>query len=133
MPLAHFGFPPHPGLDQPYTITEGGVYVGYTFTKSPLLKWHWSSLTTFTLSTTTSRTSSVHSLRVQLLSRLSSSQHVIIMSLCLHVTYAQKTDTTKTFIQGKELGEVVVKSSYLTRSEERRVGKECRSRWSPYH
>lgn len=40
---------------------------------------------------------------------------VIIMSLCIHVTYAQKTDTTKTFIQGKELGEVVVKSSYLTR------------------
>ena len=24
-------------------------------------------------------------------------------------------------------------SSCLTRSEERRVGKECRSRWSPYH
>ena len=23
--------------------------------------------------------------------------------------------------------------AYLTRSEERRVGKECRSRWSPYH
>ena len=22
---------------------------------------------------------------------------------------------------------------YFTRSEERRVGKECRSRWSPYH
>ena len=21
----------------------------------------------------------------------------------------------------------------ITRSEERRVGKECRSRWSPYH
>lgn len=40
---------------------------------------------------------------------------VIIMNLCLHVTYAQKPDTTKTFIQGKELGEVVVKSSYLTR------------------
>ena len=40
---------------------------------------------------------------------------VIIMSLCLHVTYAQKPDITKTFIQGKELGEVVVKSSYLTR------------------
>ena len=28
-------------------------------------------------------------------------------------------------------GEVSVK--VLTRSEERRVGKECRSRWSPYH
>ena len=24
-------------------------------------------------------------------------------------------------------------SSGLFRSEERRVGKECRSRWSPYH
>ena len=23
--------------------------------------------------------------------------------------------------------------SILVRSEERRVGKECRSRWSPYH
>ena len=26
-----------------------------------------------------------------------------------------------------------VRSSSYTRSEERRVGKECRSRWSPYH
>ena len=25
------------------------------------------------------------------------------------------------------------KKSYRLRSEERRVGKECRSRWSPYH
>src|SRR2546430_11800780 len=25
------------------------------------------------------------------------------------------------------------KAEYLNRSEERRVGKECRSRWSPYH
>ena len=24
-------------------------------------------------------------------------------------------------------------ATYTTRSEERRVGKECRSRWSPYH
>ena len=27
----------------------------------------------------------------------------------------------------------VSKESIFTRSEERRVGKECRSRWSPYH
>ena len=27
----------------------------------------------------------------------------------------------------------VVNLDLLTRSEERRVGKECRSRWSPYH
>ena len=25
------------------------------------------------------------------------------------------------------------RTPYRTRSEERRVGKECRSRWSPYH
>ena len=29
--------------------------------------------------------------------------------------------------------EELLKSFPLTRSEERRVGKECRSRWSPYH
>ena len=28
---------------------------------------------------------------------------------------------------------VVVKYHFRSRSEERRVGKECRSRWSPYH
>ena len=26
-----------------------------------------------------------------------------------------------------------MKVTYWLRSEERRVGKECRSRWSPYH
>src|SRR2546427_10351962 len=30
-------------------------------------------------------------------------------------------------------GQVQALSVTLTRSEERRVGKECRSRWSPYH
>ena len=29
--------------------------------------------------------------------------------------------------------EVAAKYDELKRSEERRVGKECRSRWSPYH
>ena len=26
-----------------------------------------------------------------------------------------------------------IKMPFMDRSEERRVGKECRSRWSPYH
>ena len=30
-------------------------------------------------------------------------------------------------------GGIQLQFSVLTRSEERRVGKECRSRWSPYH
>src|ERR1041385_4914085 len=27
----------------------------------------------------------------------------------------------------------IAQTRYIDRSEERRVGKECRSRWSPYH
>ena len=30
-------------------------------------------------------------------------------------------------------GKVLLDSTSGNRSEERRVGKECRSRWSPYH
>ena len=38
------------------------------------------------------------------------------------------------FFQGRRVGEILSRmSSDITRSEERRVGKECRSRWSPYH
>src|SRR2546426_11305871 len=37
----------------------------------------------------------------------------------------------------KDLGAIIATahehSYHRTRSEERRVGKECRSRWSPYH
>ena len=30
-------------------------------------------------------------------------------------------------------GEIYLVHTEVPRSEERRVGKECRSRWSPYH
>jgi len=38
-------------------------------------------------------------------------------------------------VQGFEnyLGNVIPNNAVMLRSEERRVGKECRSRWSPYH
>ena len=35
--------------------------------------------------------------------------------------------------QVTDLALVKVNDLYNLRSEERRVGKECRSRWSPYH
>ena len=35
------------------------------------------------------------------------------------------------FLGKRQIGEMQI--SELVRSEERRVGKECRSRWSPYH
>ena len=34
---------------------------------------------------------------------------------------------------GLDLYREAAKPCHLMRSEERRVGKECRSRWSPYH
>ena len=38
------------------------------------------------------------------------------------------------FYEGRTYGQPeVVRISLPQRSEERRVGKECRSRWSPYH
>ena len=50
----------------------------------------------------------------------------------------------KAFIAGADIAEfakrtavdqreVMLERSLFNRSEERRVGKECRSRWSPYH
>ena len=39
---------------------------------------------------------------------------------------ADGTEVVTLNVHGRE-------ASGLTRSEERRVGKECRSRWSPYH
>ena len=44
--------------------------------------------------------------------------------------------TIKETVKGhayKFLRDLVKNKRYITRSEERRVGKECRSRWSPYH
>ena len=34
---------------------------------------------------------------------------------------------------GTEEDKVLLPKKQVPRSEERRVGKECRSRWSPYH
>src|SRR5256885_17053223 len=37
------------------------------------------------------------------------------------------------FFVGRGFGALFAPAGRLLRSEERRVGKECRSRWSPYH
>ena len=36
-------------------------------------------------------------------------------------------------VKKKELSDCKNHEEVICRSEERRVGKECRSRWSPYH
>ena len=50
--------------------------------------------------------------------------------------YTQSTITVHIKQLEDELGVLLfdhIGKKVLTRSEERRVGKECRSRWSPYH
>ena len=43
-------------------------------------------------------------------------------------------ETINGIIQGTNSTRLQVSNlSFTPRSEERRVGKECRSRWSPYH
>ena len=45
---------------------------------------------------------------------------------------AVDTDSKKNLF--KKISRILVADDInITRSEERRVGKECRSRWSPYH
>ena len=60
----------------------------------------------------------------------------------VQVTESKENQTTVVQLKVAEddMGKVIGKQGRiakairtLTRSEERRVGKECRSRWSPYH
>ena len=45
----------------------------------------------------------------------------------------RKTRTGKVVSDKMDKTIVVAVEDHVKRSEERRVGKECRSRWSPYH
>jgi len=42
------------------------------------------------------------------------------------------TETVVPLFDGDKAGKIAAERT-VKRSEERRVGKECRSRWSPYH
>jgi len=46
--------------------------------------------------------------------------------------YLKVIDASKKYAMGYPL-QYCTNKAYFMRSEERRVGKECRSRWSPYH
>ena len=52
------------------------------------------------------------------------------VSSIIHLDYARQHGLT-----GQGIGVAILDTGidFHPRSEERRVGKECRSRWSPYH
>ena len=61
----------------------------------------------------------------------------VALEALLHFRLAPRWEEFASFLQSSQaiqnvvfLGVAVL---FLARSEERRVGKECRSRWSPYH
>src|SRR5687767_11717525 len=56
-------------------------------------------------------------------------QMYIMGTLLRHGSPAQK----EKYLPKIASGELRLQAFAVTRSEERRVGKECRSRWSPYH
>ena len=55
---------------------------------------------------------------------------LILMLLTSGNMLAEELDTLKV-VDVEEI--LVIAAPKENRSEERRVGKECRSRWSPYH
>ena len=49
------------------------------------------------------------------------------------VIFARVSSTNGTQDYERQINDLQTLASSNNRSEERRVGKECRSRWSPYH
>src|SRR3712207_9348004 len=82
-----------------------------------------------------------------LLSKFFSPHNYFFAFLCLYTSYNNIPPATDAFkeVTLPDIGIDTIKSQFSfvsldipspslpTRSEERRVGKECRSRWSPYH
>src|SRR2546427_9316993 len=58
---------------------------------------------------------------------LAALRHGLRPIVCIGETWSQRAGNQTESVLAAQLTEA------LTRSEERRVGKECRSRWSPYH
>ena len=56
--------------------------------------------------------------------------HLLILTIMFLTSCSDDTEVMKQESSPPSLTE---KAPTYRRSEERRVGKECRSRWSPYH
>ena len=67
-------------------------------------------------------------------SRIDKQNRVVSTKLTELQFYAIRKRATEAGLRVSEyVRQAVVSAEVTPRSEERRVGKECRSRWSPYH
>ena len=64
-------------------------------------------------------------------------ESAFVNGLTISGAFSEKQEVLKDFFEDipvyDKYEELLQKSDAIYRSEERRVGKECRSRWSPYH
>ena len=73
-------------------------------------------------------------LAVSMISGMSGFQTVYAVESDSEITISDETMPEGLIKEGESFGlRGIISSKYNLRSEERRVGKECRSRWSPYH
>ena len=57
-----------------------------------------------------------------------------LIGIIVWVVRQKQNDSADYFLGGRDATWLAIGASiFASRSEERRVGKECRSRWSPYH
>ncbi len=59
--------------------------------------------------------------------------NVISSQIALHTLYGGVVPEIASRKHIEKINQVIEQALADARSEERRVGKECRSRWSPYH
>ena len=58
---------------------------------------------------------------------------LVIATVFLITIHKTEAEDTSKLLDSKAVQKIVNRGTLNVRSEERRVGKECRSRWSPYH
>ena len=57
--------------------------------------------------------------------------HLCISCIAIHgLCFSERCEVPSMFLYKNNR---LLVNNWMSRSEERRVGKECRSRWSPYH